>query len=897
MKKILCCAVLAAAALGLSACSTPASTTSSSSISSTSGSNVLRATLDNGLKVVIVRDAFAPVATQQITYFVGASQAPEGFPGIAHAQEHMMFRGSPGLTKDQLSGIYARMGGDMNAFTTNDITSYFFTVPAQDINVALHVGALRMAGVNDSEAQWQKERGAIEQEVARDHSMPVYALYTKLLKHMFAGTPYAHDALGTKASFDKLTGKRLKNFHSTWYAPNNALLVVTGDVDPQKVLGKVKKLYGSLHKKKLPAKGKMTFAPVAATTFSTASDQPYGIVVVAFRMPGYKSPDYPAAELAADALASKRGPIQALKYEGKALAATFQMQTMPNAGVGLALAVYPPGGDADAVRQALVGAIKSIHKNGIKPELLKAAKRRAVLDHALQNNSVFGLAMTWTNAIALAGLDSPEQALNRLKQVTPRQANAQIETHLDLSHAITLIAKPTPGTKPTSGSGFGGAESFGSAPKGKVQLPKWAQEAFAKLPQPKPFLEPVDTTLDNGLRLIVQPLHTGHSVSVYGSVDQNENLQAPKGQKGISGVLGALFSYGPQGMSRLDFAAAQDKLGAEMSVGPNFSLKVLPKYFDEGVKLLARDLLHPALPKKAFKKQQFILARQAAGQKKSPQFKFSRAIQKAVVPEGDPSLRLESLKSIGSLTHDDIEAYYDKVYRPDVTTIVVVGDITPAKAKAAVKKYFGKWKAEGPKPNLDYRPIPLSKKSHTFVHDPVKKQDQVVLTESLDLNYTNPDHFALDLVNAYLSGGFYATPLYRVLREEMGLVYNVGSSFDFERNRGTFSVHYGSYPDKVDQARDAAIKVLENTMAKPLTDGELHLAKSIGLRKIQLSNQNVGSIARGWISRSEDNLPLDWDYVMAKHYEKLTAPEIQHVLKKYVDPDRLSTIVLGQPVD
>jgi zinc protease len=858
---------------------------------------VLRTTLDNGLKVVIVRDAFAPVATQQVTYFVGASQAPKGFPGIAHAQEHMMFRGSPGLTKDQLSGIYARMGGDMNAFTTNDITSYFFTVPAQDIDVALHVGALRMAGVDDSEVQWQKERGAIEQEVARDHSMPVYALYSKLLKHMFAGTSYAHDALGTKPSFDKLTGKQLKNFHTTWYAPNNAMLVVTGDVNPQRVLGKVKKLYGSLHKRKLPAKSKMTFAPVEATTFSTESDQPYGIVVVAFRMPGYKSPDYPAAELAADALASKRGPIQALKYEGKALAATFQMQTMPDAGVGLALAVYPPGGDADSVRQALVKAVKSVHENGIKPELLKAAKRRAVLDHALQNNSVFGLAMTWTNAIALAGLDSPEQALARLKQVTPKQVNAQIETHLDLSHAVTLIAEPTPGTKPTAGKGFGGKESFGSAPKGKVHLPAWAKKAFAKLPQPKPFLKPVDTTLDNGLRLIVQPLHTSHSVSVYGAVDQNEDLQAPKGQAGVGSVLSSLFSYGPRGMSRLDYAAAQDKLGAEMSVGPSFSLKVLPKYFGDGVKLLARDLLHPALPKKAFKKQQFILARQAAGQRQSPQFKFKRAVQKTLVPEGDPSLRLESFKSIGSLTHDDLEAYYDKVYRPDVTTIVVVGDITPAKAKAAVKKYFGEWKAEGAKPDLDYRPIPLSKKSHTFVHDPVKKQDQVVLAETLNVNYTNPDHFALDLVNSYLSGGFYATPLYRVLREEMGLVYNVGSSFDFERNRGTFSVHYGSYPDKVDRARDAAIKVLRDTMAKPLTNGELHLAKSIGLRKIQLSNQSVGSIAKGWISRSEDNLPLDWNYVMAKHYEKLTAPEIQHVLKKYVDPDRLSTIVLGQPTD
>ena len=138
-----------------------------SSATASQQGNVLRARLKNGLRVVIVHDPLAPVVTQQITYFVGANEAPKGFPGMAHAQEHMMFRGAPGLTTNRLAGIYARMGGDMNAYTNNSITSYFFTVPADDIGVALHVGAIRMAGVDDSEAQWQKERGAIEQEVAR----------------------------------------------------------------------------------------------------------------------------------------------------------------------------------------------------------------------------------------------------------------------------------------------------------------------------------------------------------------------------------------------------------------------------------------------------------------------------------------------------------------------------------------------------------------------------------------------------------------------------------------------------------------------------------------------------------------------------------------------------------
>ena len=528
--------VLLAACAGTSAPTSPGP--------SAGAANILRATLANGLQVVIVRDAFAPVVTQQITYFAGANEAPKGFPGMAHAQEHMMFRGAPGLSGDQLAGIYARMGGDMDAYTTNNITSYFFTVPTNDIDLALHIGAIRMAGVDDEQGQWDKERGAIEQEVARDQSQPFYMLYEKMLALMFAGTPYAHDALGTKSSFDKTTGAMLKQFHGDWYAPNNALLVIAGDVDPPVALAKVKKLYGAIPAKKIPAKPAITLAPVAATTLSTSSDQPYGLVLVTFRMPGYRSPDYPAADTRRPRARFQRGPIAALRYEGKALAAGFQMQTMPAAGIGFAYAVYPPGADPQALKQALTSAIEKVRKDGIADDLIAAAKRRAILDNAARNNSISGLASAWTNAIAVAGLDSPAQALARLRKVDVAQVNAQVRTGLDLDHAITLIANPTPGAQPKSGQGYGGAESFGSKPSGPVTLPEWAAKALAKLPQPKPFLHPTDTTLANGLRLIVQTLKVSHSVSLYGVVHQNEDMQAPAGQEGVGGLLGSLFDWG-----------------------------------------------------------------------------------------------------------------------------------------------------------------------------------------------------------------------------------------------------------------------------------------------------------------------------------------------------------------
>ena len=272
----------------------------------------LYATLKNGLRVVIEQNSLAPVAAVEMNYLVGSNETPEGFSGMAHAQEHMMFRGSRGLSGDQLSTLIASMGGDFNADTQQTVTQYFFTVPAELLDVALRIEALRMRDVLDSEALWEKERGAIEQEVAQDLSNPLYLLASRMQAELFAGTPYALDALGTRPSFQRTTGAMLKKFHDTWYVPNNAVLVIVGDVDPQKTLSLVRELFEPIPSRPLPSRSKIKLAQLRPATITLETDLPDGMAVVAYRLPGSDSPDYAAGEVLADVLDSKRAKLYGL---------------------------------------------------------------------------------------------------------------------------------------------------------------------------------------------------------------------------------------------------------------------------------------------------------------------------------------------------------------------------------------------------------------------------------------------------------------------------------------------------------------------------------------------------------------------------------------------------------
>ncbi len=864
----------------------------------TAQADTIRATLKNGLRVVIIQNRLAPVVRTEVNYLVGSNEAPAGFPGTAHAQEHMMFRGSPGLSAEQLANLIAAMGGEFDADTQQTVTQYFFTVPSEDLETALHISSIRMQGVLDAQDLWAQERGAIEQEVAQDFSNPMYIFYSRLLKGMYEGTPYAHDALGTRPSFQKTTGAMLKEFHNAWYAPNNAILVIVGDVDPKETLVTVKKLFEKIPSRPLPARPEIRLQPLKPATIKLETDLPYGLAVVAYRLPGYGSPDCAAGQVLSDVLSSQRADLYSLVPEGKALFTEFSIDQLPGAGMGFALAGFPAAGDGSTLVTLIKGIVSDYVGKGFPGDLVEAAKRLEVADAEFQKNSVSGLASLWSEALAIEGRNSPEEDIEAIKKVTVEDVNRVARKYLVNDTAIVGLLTPRPSGEPVQARSFRrGRESFAPKQTKPVALPQWAENVLKPPTLPAPRVNPVTYHLPNGLRLIVQPESVSSTISVYGEVKNNPHLEAPKGREGVDQLLEGLFSYGTATLDRLAYQKALDDIAANASVGSSFSLGVLEDHFDRGMELLADGLLHPALPEAAFKVVKEETVGSLTGLLKSPSYLSKRAMRKALYPKQDPTLRQATPKTVGKLTLQDVKAYYKKTFRPDLTTIVVIGKVTSERAKAVVEKYLGKWKAEGPKPQTDLPPVPLSGPSVTLVPDASRVQDDVILAQTLGLTRSNPDYYKLQVGNHVLSGAFYATRLYRDLREKAGLVYVVGSALDVRKTRSVFEIFYACDPQNVSKARSMVEKDLLEMRETPVTEIELQQAKTLLVREIPLSESSVDNIAQKLLSLSLEDLPLDEPRHAAKQYLETSATQVKAAFAKWIRPNELAQVVQGPRPD
>jgi zinc protease len=279
----------------------------------------------------------------------------------------------------------------------------------------------------------------------------------------------------------------------------------------------------------------------------------------------------------------------------------------------------------------------------------------------------------------------------------------------------------------------------------------------------------------------------------------------------------------------------------------------------------------------------------------SPGYLAQRSLSAALFPADDPTLRQATPEGVRALTLDNVRSYYQRVFRPDLTTIVVIGKVSPQAARAVIEKYFGGWKASGPKPDTDLPGAPPNTSKVVAVPDASRVQDIVFLAQNLSLTRADPDYYALRLGNAVLGGGFYSTRLSIQLRKDTGLVYSVGSQLQAGRTRSVYILYYACDPQNVGRAATIATQEVADMQRAPPRDDELMRVKSLLLRQIPLSEASTSDIASGFIARRDLDLPLDEPTTAARHYIALTGAQVQAAFKKWMRPEGFVRVVRGPP--
>jgi len=439
---------LACAVLALVAASCPAATDATES------------KLANGLRVIVKPDRRAPVAVMLLLYKVGSVDEVNGVTGVAHVLEHMMFKGTAGTPVGEYSRLIASAGGRDNAYTSNDLTGYFASLGKSQLELALRLEADRMANLTLSPEEFTKEiRVVMEERRLRTDDRPRSLVYEQMMATALTAHPYRRPIIGWMNDLENMRVEDLREFYQRWYAPNNATLVVVGDVVPAEVLALAGKYFGGIPARDLPAR-KPQDEPaqlgVKRVTVKAPAELPY--VLMAFRAPPLRDPERDTEPYALEMLAAVLDGSQAARLN-RTLVRKERIASSADAGYdGIArgpgffyLSATPtPGKTAAEVEAGLRREMAKIIEHGVTQDELERAKAQAVAQHVYERDSML------VQARQIASLEAADIShrtldvqLQKLREVTSEQVREVARKYFrdDALTIATLDPQPLAGVK------------------------------------------------------------------------------------------------------------------------------------------------------------------------------------------------------------------------------------------------------------------------------------------------------------------------------------------------------------------------------------------------------------------------------------------------------------------
>jgi zinc protease len=850
-------------------------------------------TLGNGLKIVVVEDRAAPVVESSVWYHFGSLDETPGKTGLAHALEHMSFRGTSDISAGGLDDIVARLGAQMNGSTTYDYTNFYFVMPADKLDVMLYTEADRMQHLLMRQSDWSVERGAVLNELEGDASSPFFNLLAKVRAAAYPGEPNGRTPIGRRADIEAATAADIGKYYREWYAPNNATLVIAGAIDHDAAFASARRYFGSIAAKKLPKRTLSTVAAAHGTTVESELPFPFEVLDLAYAVPGDTEPGEPAVSTLATLISNQRSPFyQALVQSNIALAVEAQSDTQLHGGLFNVFIVLNPGHTGQEAQAVFQATMDRVLQNGFDDSLVTAAKRLTISDRLFSADSVTGIGDLAGYTYGIVG-EKVNDEDTRLAALTAADVTAAAKRYLS---APTVVGHLRPNARPqqhsSQKSDAAATDDFSKrVPNGPIVEPDWVRKAVRTPSTARSTLDPVEFTLANGVKVIVQEKHDRPTFVMRGEIASSPGF-APPGKEGIIRLASSVADYGSEAYPFSLRRKTTDELGAVVTTGQRFVARGLASNFAQIANVVADGEAHPTFAEPWFSLERDQLANSLQTEQTISGVMVERAYLQHLLAPNDPTLRQASSGSVASITRDDLLAFTKAYWRPDLTTIAIVGDVTPAQVKETLTKAFSGWAAAGPKPNAHSEPIPPAQGGHGWVGTDAT-QVYVRLGQRA-ISRSDRDYDTFLVLNQILgASGSFESRLWQEMRQKRGLVYSVNSSVAADRDRGDFHVEIDASPNRVVEAVNFVRSELKSLQDGPVTETELTEAKNRLVSNALLDEASADGQVQQLLDIATSDLPLDYYRTLNDRYARITASDVQRVAKEYLQPNRLIEIYAG----
>lgn len=881
-------------------------------------------TLPNGLRVVVHTDRKAPIVAVSVWYHVGSKEEQEGRTGLAHLFEHLMFQSSEHRAGEYTAQLATVGATEMDGTTNFDRTNFFQNVPTTAFDTALWMESERMGyllgGVE--QAALDQQRGVVQNEKRQLENQPYGLFYQLLFAHSFPpGHPYHRHPIGAMADLDAATLDDVKRWLRSWYGPNNAVLVLAGDIDVASAKEKVTRFFGEIPPSAAVRKQRVQLAARTKARRVAVRDRvPRARVTLAWNIPQGGAAAAARLQLVARLLGGSRSSRLAKRLvfvEALADSVTAETYGYELAGLFVITADVKEGVEPAKVEAAIREELSRLLASG--PTRAEVARARAALTAELAHyvekvGGLGGKADMLGNCAAVVGrTDCFRAALAQRAAATPGELRAAARAWLRRGD-LTLVI--TPGERAPvqeRASRVAPPRAVAVPARGLRALPGGVDRSNgAPLPASFPALRyPAlhRTRLRNGLKVVVAERPEAPLLQLQLTFSGAGFAADPAGQEGSAAFAMQMLGEGAGGDAALASGERLEALGAELvpevaADASSLQLSALADKRDEALALLADAALRPQMGEPAIERVRAQLLAEVQRQKSSPAALAGRLAPALLLGAAHPYGKVPggSEASLRALGRAELLAWRERWLRPEHATLIVVGSTTLATLLPELEARFGGWQASGagsPGGAAAVRPAPASTaaRPRVFLIDrPGSLQASIHVTQVLP---PEPDArvqavAARDLASAILGGDF-ASRINRNLRQDKGWTYRASAWLSRGLGPRTWSL---STAVQIDKAADAMQEIEREirelaTGKAPITAQEMKRIRPTEVLALPGSFETAAAVADSIADLELYGRPDDYEAVRAAAIQGLTEAQVQAAARRAFQPGALVWIVIG----